>query len=581
MHDRSLGTSGYQPTPRHTEGHPVAPAKIHKPGSKASKIKKGLLLALGLLLFCIWFSLGDLRFMFWRSPSFTGFPFGSRTYLVLIQDNYELRPTGGSILGYGLMTFSHGLYTGTTFYEVDKSFKNPGEAPLVLSALLPTDTGTAPANYDPDFRLTKDELIQEFKASQPTLELNGVIALDLHFVQNWLNLYDPDENFFTSAVTDEHPGAFIGTRLQSLTTKSIILPWRLFTVRDLIVQSFQEKHLLAAFDLDGLQDSFHSRNWDGGLPQSDTGDFLAVNEGNYGGANSDRYLTRDVRYDLSIGSKRDVLGNPVITATTTVTLTHNGTDNLPLSGAYSGYLRTMIPLSSKIITGGTVSEARKDVEVLGELVKLAPGKSVTYTYTYELPEYVWNNGVYYLHLHKQPGTDGDYYRVVVHAPADVALAAPAFTVHENTASFDTHLTSDATLSFSLLPDVNPPRPTVAAVPALNQITLTFNEALNPTSASDPSHYKVVDLNESDSTVTDVVQVLSATVEGTLVTLTTDGMTSQPGESYDVSMQDLTDLASNAMTPSPTSLTVMQTVAAPATEPEATTDTAPVEPVPAP
>src|SRR3989338_3775471 len=117
---------------------------------------------------------------------------------------------------------------------------------------------------------------------------------------------------------------------------------------------------------------------------------------------SNRYITRDVQYELEVTGQTDVLGNPVVKATVTVTLSHEGIWNIPLSGPYTGYLRTMIPLGSNVETEGEVTEDREDVYVLGELVELQPGESVTYTYSYELPEYVWSEGTYYLHLHKQP-----------------------------------------------------------------------------------------------------------------------------------------------------------------------------------
>ena len=83
----------------------------------------------------------------------------------------------------------------------------------------------------------------------------------------------------------------------------------------------------------------------------------------------------------------------------------------------------MIPKGADIEEGGDVTEKREDLQTTGDLIKLQPGESVTYTYSYELPEYVWNDGTYFLHLHKQPGTQGDPYRVVVRVPQGMSLRA--------------------------------------------------------------------------------------------------------------------------------------------------------------
>lgn len=584
MYDRTYGTSGYRPDPEL-----LRPVKAHvTPEHKIPKFKGKWwhwLLALGAaLLFLAYLFLGDFGFMLFRAPSFTGFPFGTRTYLVLFQNNYELRPTGGFISSYGVMTFSHGIYTGMDFHDVYGDIDNHEhvDPPLVLATLLQgngyTGDNFRDANFDPDFRLTKDQLVKFYNMVYPDQEVDGVFSVDFSFLEQFVGMYDPvtvdghtltQQNLFETLSSlasdiDRHNTDALATRkdiasplIKTLIGKTLIFPWRIHAFLGLLEQGFQEKHVLAAFNLSGLESSFHDRNWDGAIPQSDMGDFLAVNEGNYGGGKTDRYISRDVTYDLSVGSQRDVIGNPIITAKVTVKLTHNGSYNIPLSGDYSGYLRTMIPLSSKILTGGTVTEDRDDVYVLGELVHLKPGESVTYSYSYELPEYVWKDNTYYLHLHKQPGTDGDYYRVIVHTPSDTSLDAPLMQVRENTATFDTHLTVDTNLSFTLLPDENAPRIISHEVTALNQITIVFNEPLNFDSASDPRNYKVVDLDETVAGTTDTVEVTAATVTGAAVVLTTTGMTAQPEEFYDVTLQGITDGAGNLINPSPRDVTVVQ------------------------
>lgn len=135
----------------------------------------------------------------------------------------------------------------------------------------------------------------------------------------------------------------------------------------LLAQGFEEKHVLAAFERSGLKKAFAKRNWDGALPKSDAGDFLVVNDANYGGMKSNRYLTRDIQYELDVTKATDVLGNPVINATVSITLSHEGIWNVPLSGTYTGYLRTMIPLGAEITSGSTITEDREDSYVLGEL----------------------------------------------------------------------------------------------------------------------------------------------------------------------------------------------------------------------
>ncbi len=607
MHDRSHGISGYQPT-RHPlpvpekEGDLETPSPRHRAKDLFDRAKKKtstrtqgarwplhkkILASLAALffagLFLIWFFLGEFRFLFWRAPSLTGFPFGTRTYIVLFQNNYELRPTGGFISNYAELTFSHGVYTGISFHDVYAEIDEHEEmeAPLVMTTLL--DNGSyagmtfRDANFDPDFRLSKDELIEFYKLTNSEAEIDGVFAVDFHFLEEWIGMFDSvtvEGTTFTrlslfetlsSLVSDidQHDEEALATRkdiagplVQKLLAKTLIFPWRVLEFRDLLAEGFREKHVLAAMNRDGLASSFRARNWDGALPQSDMGDFLVINEGNYGGMKTDRYLTRDVQYELEITDQKDVLGNPIVKATVSITLSNEGGNNPPLSGTFTGYLRTLIPLSSKVLTGSTISEEREDSEVLGELVTLAPGESKTFIYTYELPEYVWNDGVYHLHLHKQPGTDGDRYRVLVKAPVGMGLDAPNFDVRESVAFLDLNLFADTNLSFSLLPDANPPRLVSHEITALNEITLVFNENLDSLYAADPDNFKITDLNQA-SDATDEVTVLSATAQGNVVVLTTAGMTAQEEEFYEVLFEGLSDSHGNVQEPNPRTATVVQ------------------------
>ncbi len=594
MQNYGLGISGYQPSD-HSQNRPLhrqpavepkekAPQKPKTPRPFWQRIRNIAIALLAVAFFLLWLFLGPFRFMLWRAPSFTGFPFGTRTYLVLFQNNYELRPTGGFISSYGELTFSHGLFTGMEFHDVyakidDHPYQEP---PLVMGTLLEDSNYTGysfrDANFDPDFRLTQTELTEMYQLTNPDARIDGVLAVDFTFLERWVGLFEPvsvegqsltEDNLFETLSSlasdvDRHNEEALATRknitsplIKKLLIKTLIFPWRTHAFLELLAQGFTEKHVLATFTRSGLASSFRDRNWDGALPQSDMGDFLVVNEGNYGGMKSDRYLMRDVQYELEVTDQKDILGNPVVKATVSITLSHEGGNNIPLSGPYKGYLRVLLPRGSQILQGSDITEDREDSEVLGQIVQLAPGESVTYTYSYELPEYVWSNDTYYLHLHKQPGTLGDHYRVIVHVPEGMSLTAPGMDVRENVAFLDTPLLTDLNLNFSLIEDTKPPRIVSNEMTALNQITLIFNEFLSSQEAGDPLNYQVVDLDTTNAGTTDEVTVSSVRVDGNIVILTTTGMTAQDEEFYSVIFRGLSDQKGNAQTPNPRTVTVVQ------------------------
>jgi hypothetical protein len=577
------GTSGYQASSHlHSRTPEPKPHKKRKNWPRNLGILLGLLV--GIFIILVWLFLGDFRFMMGRYMSFTGFPFGTRDYIVLFQNNYELRPTGGFISTYGVLEFNHGMYGGMEFHDVYGTIDDHEyiEPPLVLSALLEDENyighSFRDANYDPDFTVSAGELIDFYKITNPDARVDGVIAADFTFLEQLVGRYEPmyvegyeltEDNLFETLSTvvsdiDRHSEEALANRknitsplVKSVITKTIIFPWRIKGMLSLLAENFEEKHVLASFERGGIAKSFAKRNWDGAMPQSDSGDFIAVNDSNYGGMKSNRYITHDVQYELDVTEAKDVLGNPVINASVSVTLSHEGSWNTPLSGPYTGYLRTMVPLGSEVITGGTVAEDRTDSEVLGEMIELQPGESVTYTYDYELPEYVWIDGKYYLHLHKQPGTLADHYRVIVRVPQGMTLDAPLFDVRENVAFFETNLLTDMNLDFVTVDDDDPPRIVSHEITGLNEITIVFNEPVGTDYAGDALNYGILDMNYENTGVTDEIFISNIFVDGAIVTLTTSGMTPQFDERYEVTLRGIRDTKGNIQDPNPRTVTVVQ------------------------
>jgi len=583
--DYHYGRSHYSPssTPRHEEQRRT----VETPSPAQTKLRRFLKilgLCAGLILFAVWIWLGDFRFMMTRAPGFAGFPFGSRTYLVLFQNNYELRPTGGFISTYGELTFKGGFYTGIEFHDVYGEIDDHEtiDPPLVLGTLLedPNYTGHTfrDANFNPDFPSSANDLITFYKLINPDARIDGIVAVDFTFLENWLALYEPmqvgdlsltSQNLFetlsnTVSDIDRHNEEALANRKNSaadiaktLLSRTLYRPWNWNAAKHLIETSLQEKHMIAAFNRSGMQKAFSKRNWDGALLPPDTGDFLAVNEGNYGGMKSDRYMFREVTYEIEVTDQLDLRGNPIVNGKLTIEMSHQGIVNPPLSGPYKGYVRSFIPLGSDIKTAGTVQEDNENFDVLADMVRIQPAETLTLTYEYQLPESVWNDGLYSLHLQKQPGTLADRYRVFVRVPQGMSFESSDFTVRENLAYHETELLTDENLSFRLLPDITGPRVVSHEITGLNEVTLLFNEPLSATSARNPENYTLTDMDFKNPALTDQLPLQSIQHDGAKVTLKFSGMTEQPEERYELAVQNLQDTHGNYMSQNPRTLTVVQ------------------------
>lgn len=566
MFDRSHGSSMYRSG--HSARNTQPPAKKKTPISLKSILKWIAAFGIGLFFAALLF-LGNFAFVLLRYPALTGFPFGSKTYLVLFQNNYELRPTGGFISSYGELKFSHGFFAGVDFFDVYGSIDDhdPVEPPAVLSQLLAGPNYKShsfrDANFDPDFTKSKEEILKFYAFTNPDEKIDGVLTVDFSFLENLIELLGPfkiegeilrKDNLFEELSVlvsdiDLHDLESLNTRkditgpLFKSVLKNALLPWNISQVLRAVDTGFREKHLLFSSNHPRLEKLFAARHWNGALEGSEIGDTLVVNEGNYGGLKSNRYVQRQIRYELFMSDEKDLLGNPKIKAEVTVTLNHEGTYSTPLSGLYKAYLRVLFPLGSDVIVGSELSEQRDDFEVLGGIVQLQPGESQSFHYEYYLPEYVWQDGSYLLHLVKQPGTVADQIDVIAHAPRDNHFEGEDWDIRENTAFFSGKLLTDQWLNLRLSPDKSGPRLIGNEIVSQNLLRLDFHEGLDPVKVENLDNYSI-----------DGLDIVGARVEGNSLFIETEGMSSKPGAIYKLILKDTFDMFGNTIQPNPRTFT---------------------------
>jgi hypothetical protein len=106
---------------------------------------------------------------------------GPRTYLILAQNEDELRPTGGFISATGLVTFDRGRITQLTFrdsYAVDDLSKPYPEPPWPLRDYMLADLWLfRDINWSPDFPTTARQAAEVYEYGRG-VRVDGVIAVD-------------------------------------------------------------------------------------------------------------------------------------------------------------------------------------------------------------------------------------------------------------------------------------------------------------------------------------------------------------------------------------------------------------------
>lgn len=264
---------------------------------------------------------------------------GVKNYLVLFQNNMELRPTGGFIGSYGILRLENGKLISFEVYDVyqaDGQLKGHVEPPAKLKQYLGEATWyLRDSNWDPDFP-SSAQVSQWFLEKETQTTVDGTIALTLETAKNILEaigeikLSDYNEkitanNLFQKAEYHAELGTFPGSTqkkefLASLASEifeEIIHSDRekLFKVGKSILDSLEKKEILIYFNDPELEKKVAELKWEGGirdfqknLPENVFTDYLMINEANVGINKANYYLQRKIDHEITFSPTGQVQG---------------------------------------------------------------------------------------------------------------------------------------------------------------------------------------------------------------------------------------------------------------------------------
>ncbi len=563
---------------------------------KHRRKKYSWLLGIGFFIIFIFLffisSLGALRAFLPYYSEISGFPFASKNYLIVFQNNNELRPAGGFISAYGIAKFRFGFLTGVEISDVYGAIDSHPfiEPPYPMKELLANRWYQGyrfrDANYDADFPKTAEELIRMFHLTRPDFNLDGVVAVNYSFLEDLLGklgsikieneIYDKDSLFqkLEQKVNniDRHNIEDLKKRkdvmklvAQTIKREILLNPFQLRAVSDAVADSLAKKEIQIYFRNPNLQKFGYENGWSGRWPASfsaDSGDFLSLVEANLGGMKSDRYIKRDVLYHVIL-TENPADNSYNLIGDVTININHYGIENIPLSGEYSGFFRLYVPRGAVLIEAAR--EYQKDLwqkdeglyHIFGNIVKLKPGQKTQLHYRYQLPVSIVNKTKYGLYIPKQSGTDRDYYTVIFEAPQGSTISSNDFIRRENFGIFQGEINKDMHLNLSVQQDKNPPIIIDQNIDKLGVINLTFNEKISSAGAEDPLNYFIEDLNIAHPEQKDSISIDHIEYKGKGVLIFVKGMTAQPGEYYRVTIKNISDAHGNLIDQNPKQITVIQ------------------------
>jgi hypothetical protein len=295
-------------------------------------------------------------------------------YLVLFQNNMELRPGGGFIGSYGLLRVRNAQIADFTIhdvYDADGKLLEHIEPPFFLRRYLGVkhlflrDSNTAT-----DFPKSAKQAAHILNLETGD-RVDGVIGIDTQMLKKLLAVTGPitipeysesvsADNFFDRLESRAQDNFFPGSTQKKDYLRSVAaaLKEQLITKKKIgspqlvkvLAEAVEQKHLMFAFPDHAVQSVFTVNDMAGALWDTraqKTGvinDFLQISEANIGLNKTNFYLQRFIEHEVKITPDGGVIG------AVTLTYTNSATSNSKFGGDYKQYLRFYLPKGTELVS---------------------------------------------------------------------------------------------------------------------------------------------------------------------------------------------------------------------------------------
>lgn len=367
-----------------------------------------------------------------------------KKYLIMFQNDAELRPTGGFLTAYATMSILRGkITTGVSedIYTLDAGFKKKVPAPDPIKKYLPLvyTWNLRDMNLSPDFKDSMDTFTTHMRDSSVAPEFDALIAIDTEVPVRILKVLGPIgvpgyggkfsaendprcdcpqviyelENIITRPTYEIREGrkSILGPLMNSMLANMMGSPkakWAEFF--NIFTDSIKEKHLLMYFKDESKQNAVEVLGAAGRINDY-VGDYLHINDTNFAGAKSNMFVTQEVEQNVTINGDGST--------TTKLVLTYKNPrkgDNcnleaglLCLNGILRDWQRIYVPKGSVLKSAKGYELDVTTTEDLGKTViegffTLSPQSVKKLEVEYTTPAGTVTGGDYKLLVQKQPGT---------------------------------------------------------------------------------------------------------------------------------------------------------------------------------
>lgn len=366
-----------------------------------------------------------------------------KNYLIVFQNPAEQRATGGFLTFWAVMNINKGkmsVKASSDIYDLDKEIKKHPKAPEKIQKLLKqTQFFIRDTNISPDAPTSLDLFKEQYKTAGNRVEYDGIVLMDSQVLVDILKIFGDTQvsgfNFSASidkrcdcpqvifALFDEvgeqvgyvkyDRKRILGDLMLELFRKVIGFSPKLYYPKfiEAMFKNLDEKHIILSFNDKDVQTAIEKLNYAGKMREYE-GDFIHVNQVNFGGAKSNLFVEEEVTSETTTTNgaiKREVkivFKNPHAASNCNLEQVRV----LCLNAQLNNWVRFYVPKGSQLegMKGfKTTEKAYEELDrtVYEGIVTVLPKGRAEVTVTYTLPSSIDAKN-YQLLIQKQPG-EGD------------------------------------------------------------------------------------------------------------------------------------------------------------------------------
>lgn len=359
----------------------------------------------------------------------------TRRYLLLLQNNMELRPGGGFLGQYGIVRVKDGEIVDFFVEDanlLDQRITAKVTPPYIMARKLEIKRWKfRDSNWSPDYRENVEKAKYFYGLSGGNNEFDGVFAINAVVLNHILEVTGPikvqgsstiyssenavsvlqeqvEKPYLLNPDLDTQNRKWIMKRLAQALLEELKSFDNIPKLVDFSLNELREKNIMLNFSDSEIQKLVEEVGWGGAVNREWEGDYLMLVDANLGAFKSDYYVKRSIEYFVDL-----TLEKP--TAELIYNYNHTATQGNWRTSDYHSYLRAYAPKGSVLLeremVGYPVTNEDFNKTYFAVWVDVLINRQTRGRLKYELPESIRSN--YKLLIQKQSGLEDIPVKVVI------------------------------------------------------------------------------------------------------------------------------------------------------------------------